>query len=115
MPNHFYSKEVQIEIFEEIFKNQGTTKTVNTNEPVRSWNYSFLLEQEYIKQNFSGGRDAPMLIGEEITDTGKVWRSTLYENIKRERDLYRTNWYIAGTFFVTLMSIGLSVALRFFG
>jgi hypothetical protein len=111
--HQYYSKQTQIEIFEEITKNQGTTNTVNRETPIQKWNYIFLLDQGCIEQEFSGGRDASMLVGENITNTGKVWRSTLYISVEQERKQYRVNWYIAGTFFVALASLFVSVASYF--
>jgi hypothetical protein len=73
MKNHrYYSKETQIEIFDEIAKNQGTTEVVNRDTPIREWNYNFLLEQSCIEQELSGGEIMPTLIGERITDSGKT-------------------------------------------
>jgi len=92
MASQYYSEGVQLEILEEIVQNQGTTETVDKDTPEREWNYDFLCTQGYIKREYSPpidshGRpnESGMLVGEELTDAGKLWRSTLYDRLLRER------------------------------
>jgi len=91
MPSQEYSKEIQLEILDEIVANQGTTNTIERTESVREWNYNFLLTQKYIEQEFSSSNvfrhasESGMLVSEKLTDAGKLWRSDLYDRIQKDK------------------------------
>ena len=92
MSSQEYSKEIQLEIFDEIIKNQGTDEIVDVTNPVRQWNYDFLLTQGYIKQDFSSSnvftdpKVSGMLMGETITESGKARRLDMYDMLQREHE-----------------------------
>ena len=86
MPSKHYSKEVQVELLDEIADNQGTTNTIVRNDSIREWNYFFLLRQELFRQKHTGVSGSEMLVGEELTEAGKVWRTELYERLQREQE-----------------------------
>jgi len=92
-----YSKEAQLAIIEEIINNQGTTNTIDTTDPVRQWNYDFLLTQKYINQIYTSSNVhtdhgvSGMLLGEALTDAGKLYRTELYERLQHEREQKSTN------------------------
>ena len=92
----YYSKEIQIEILNEIDQNQGTANTVDKTDPARDWNYDFLLSQGCIEQdetpntktlpNITAPSAAlPLVVGKKMSKAGKLWRSSLYEQLENER------------------------------
>jgi len=86
-----YSEKVQIEILDEVIANQGTTKTIDRTEPIREWNHHFLVTQGYIKEEYASSnvfrlaRESSLLVSEKITDSGKIWRSYLYQKNENEK------------------------------
>jgi len=91
MSSQYYSKEVQLEILNKIVKNQGTSNRFITDDTIQLWNYDFLLTQGHIKQIFTSSNvntppeNSGMLLSEELTDAGKLWRTDLYERILQAR------------------------------
>jgi len=93
MSSQEYSKKTQLEILEEVIRNQGSTNTVDVSDVVQRWNYNYLLSQKYIEQEFTSSHvfpdshaipDDAILVGEKLTDAGKLWRSNLYEQIQKD-------------------------------
>jgi len=102
MPSQDYSEEVQLEILDEIVKNQSTattdtvdqdtTKTVDIVGSVQQWNYGFLLSQGYVTQEFMFSVDTfgrplepRILVGEKLTDAGRSRRGDLYERLSQKQ------------------------------
>ena len=92
---HAYSKEIQLEIFDKIIKNQGTDETVDVTDTVKQWNYDFLLLQGDIEQHITSSNvfaattgypeNDGILIGETITKSGEARRLDIYERLCNER------------------------------
>ena len=102
MSNPYYSKEVQIEILDEVARNQGTTHNVDITDPVRMWNYQFLIDMGAIETLTTGSRDFNTPCGEKLLDIGKALRSELYEKLILEHKQRRMDRYTMWTFWIVL-------------
>ena len=111
MPQSHYSKEVQLEILDEIAKNEGATDTIDRDDPVRDWNYTFLHQQGCFKQVLSECTAAPILCGEELTDVGRAHRFTLYEQLKHELERRGATKTQNGLWWMTFVILALTAIL----
>ena len=115
MPNPLYSKEIQIEILDEIANNQGTTNNIEITDPVRAWNYHFLTDIGAIELLTTGSCDFNTPCGEKLLDVGKALRTELYEKIMYDRESAQKHQKLAqvqnGLWWMTLTILILTVIL----
>ena len=105
-----YSKEVQLEILEEIIKNQEA----DIADHVRQWNYDFLLTHEYIEKRYTPPHmfsDAKTPTEHNViedvilTEKGFAWRLDIYERLLHERKQTLMCWKTSALLGLSVFSV----------